>query len=199
MSRRNLITLLTAALASSGAFAQAPATAVEIDLQEQTAYLIRDGRAVLSSPICSGRDGHLTETGSFKVLEKERSHVSTLYGTIVDGRGNIVVAEADGDMSVPPGCRFVQSPMRYFVRFNNATGMHAGYLPGYPASHGCVRLPEARAIAIFNAVDVGTPVTVFGRTPHSRRFSPDEGLRAPRWSASPNDPRLVDPRTWWLR
>ncbi|MDQ6654475.1 MAG: L,D-transpeptidase, partial [Verrucomicrobiota bacterium] len=61
--------------------------------------------------------------------------------------------------------RFVPAPMRYFMRFNGAEGMHAGYLPGYAASHGCVRLPEENAIALFNAVEVGTPVTVFGRTP----------------------------------
>ena len=48
--------------------------------------------------------------------------------------------------------------------------MHASYLPGYPASHGCVRLPEEKAIAIFNAIDVGTPVTVFGRTPRGREI-----------------------------
>jgi hypothetical protein len=74
-------------------------------------------------------------------------------------------------MRVPPGCRFVQAPMPYFMRFNGAEGMHAGYLPGYPASHGCVRLPKEKAIAFFEAVEVGTPVTVFGRTP-SRRQAP---------------------------
>src|SRR5438132_525685 len=51
---------------------QTPATSVEIDLQQQTAYLIENGRAVLSAPISSGREGHLTETGSFKVIDKER-------------------------------------------------------------------------------------------------------------------------------
>src|SRR5437762_12995947 len=141
-----------AAAIASSVFGQAPTTSIEIDLQEQTAYLIRDGRAVLSTPISSGREGYLTETGSFKVLEKERTHDSNLYGTIVDASGNIVVAEAEVDMAVPAGCRFVSAPMRYFMRFNDATGMHAGYLPGYPASHGCVRLPEAKAIAIFNAI-----------------------------------------------
>lgn len=192
--------IFAAALAASSAFAQAPATSIEIDLQEQTAYLIQNGRAVVATPISSGREGNLTETGSFKVIEKERSHVSTLYGTIVDALGNIIVAEAEADMPVPPGCRFVRSPMRYFVRFNNATGMHAGYLPGYPASHGCVRLPEAKAIAIFNAVEVGTPVTVFGRTPHSRgRMTEEAQLRAARWSASPNDPRMIGPGPWWVR
>ena len=169
-------------------FAQTSSTSIEIDLQEQTAYLIRNGRAVLSTPISSGRYGHLTDVGSFKVVEKERNHFSTLYGRIEDARGNTIVADADADMPVPRGGRFVPAPMRYFVRFNSTIGMHAGYLPGYPASHGCVRLPEEKAIAIFQAVEVGTPVTVFGRTPRGRAMS-EARLRQPRRSFSPNDPR----------
>jgi len=132
MKRAALLLLVVAASAIS-APGQSPATSIEIDLQDQTAYLIRNGRAVLSTPISSGRYGHLTETGSFKVVEKERNHFSTLYGRIEDARGNTIVADADSDMPLPRGARFVPAPMRYFVRFNNATGMHAGYLPGYPA------------------------------------------------------------------
>ena len=164
---------------------------VEIDLQEQMAYLLQNGRPVLASPISSGRYGHLTKTGSFTVLEKERSHYSSLYGKIVDARGDTVVADADADMKVPSGGKFIPAPMHYFMRFHEADGMHAGYLPGYPASHGCVRMPEQYAIAFFNAVQVGTPVTVFGRTPVNRyysaqpqrawppRFSPFSGSRFP--------------------
>ena len=59
-----------------------------IDLQEQMAYLLENGRPVLASPISSGRYGHLTRTGSFTVLEKERSHYSSMYGKIVDASGN---------------------------------------------------------------------------------------------------------------
>src|ERR1041385_6483538 len=143
-------------------------TSVEIDLQEQRAYLLQNGRPVLASPISSGRYGHLTKTGSFTVLEKERSHYSSIYGKIVDARGNTVIADADADMQVPRGGKFIPAPMHYFMRFHGADGMHAGYLPGYPASHGCVRMPEQYAIAFFNAVSVGTPVTVVGRTPTGR-------------------------------
>jgi lipoprotein-anchoring transpeptidase ErfK/SrfK len=146
-------------------------TSVEIDLQEQMAYLLENGRPVLASTISSGRYGHLTKTGSFTVLEKERTHYSSLYGKIVDARGNTVVADADADMQVPRGGKFVPAPMNYFMRFHGADGMHAGYLPGYAASHGCVRMPKERAIAFFNAVQVGTPVTVFGRTPVNRYYS----------------------------
>ncbi len=143
---------------------------VELDLQQQMAYLVRGRQLVVSSPISSGRYGHLTEIGSFKVVEKERNHFSSIYGKIVDARGATLVADADIDMKVPRGGKFIPAPMRYFMRFHGATGMHAGYLPGYAASHGCVRMPEEMAIAFFNAMEVGTPVHVFGRTPRTRQY-----------------------------
>ena len=180
-------------------------TSVEIDLEEQIAYLLQNGRPLLASPISSGRYGHLTGTGSFKVLEKERTHYSSMYGKIVDARGNTIVADADADMPVPRGGKFIPAPMHYFMRFNGADGMHAGYLPGYPASHGCVRMPEQYAIALFNAVSVGTPVTVFGRTPAGRDLgqSPSPFMRGGNRFADPRfgprfDPRFgPPPPPWW--
>jgi lipoprotein-anchoring transpeptidase ErfK/SrfK len=182
-------------------------TSVEIDLEEQTAYLLQDGRPVLASPISSGRYGHLTKTGSFTILEKERSHYSSMYGKIVDARGKTIVADADADMRVPPDGKFIPAPMHYFMRFSGADGMHAGYLPGYPASHGCVRMPEQYAIDFFNSVGVGTPVTVFGRTrvgrysEQSRSMFPQRGNRFadPRWGRPPFDPRFAPPPPFWWR
>ena len=175
---------------------------MEIDLQEQRAYLLQNGRPVLASPISSGRYGHLTEGGSFKVIEKERNHYSSIYGKIVDASGRTVVADADVDMKVPSGCRFVPAPMPYFMRFHGSDGMHAGYLPGYPASHGCVRMPDQYAVAFFNAVSVGTPVTVFGRTPVNRYYS---GQTQPGFQRRPRFGPFMDPRfppppppgVWW--
>jgi lipoprotein-anchoring transpeptidase ErfK/SrfK len=177
-------------------------TSVEIDLGEQRAYLLQNGRVALSSPISSGRYGHLTARGSFKVLEKERTHYSSLYGKIVDSRGNTVVADADADMSLPPGGKFVRAPMHYFMRFNGGDGMHAGYLPGYPASHGCVRMPEQYAVAFFNAVSVGTQVTVYGRTPTGRymgQLRPRFPWGSPRFNAPRFDPRFPPPPPPWWR
>ena len=175
--------------------------AVEIDLQEQTAYLLRGNRVVLASPISSGRSGHLTETGSFKIIEKERNHYSSMYGKIIDRYGRTVVSDADADMKVPGGGKFVPAPMRYFMRFDGATGMHAGYLPGYPASHGCVRMPEQYAIQFFNAVDVGTPVRVAGKTPHTRdyfQYGPQPSRR-PQYQQRRYDPRYYRPARPRLR
>ena len=181
-------------VACASALCGAASTSVEVDLEEQRAYLLQGRRTLLVTPISTGRYGHLTETGSFRVIEKERNHFSSLYGKIVDRNGNTVVADADADMKVPRGGKFIPAPMRYFMRFNGADGMHAGYLPGYPASHGCVRMPEENAIAFFNAVEVGTPAHVFGRTPRTRdffRFGP-QPVRFPPWFGPPQrDARYV--------
>jgi len=172
---------------------------VEIDLSRQTASLISGRRVVMQSPISSGRYGHLTETGSFKVIEKERNHHSSIYGKIVDSYGRTVIADADVDMRVPRGCKFVPAPMPWFMRFHGADGLHAGYLPGYPASHGCVRMPDQLAVAFYDAVDVGTPVTVFGRTPRMNqyfRYGPQQPQpqRGPwPWSRQPIGPQY-EPR-----
>jgi hypothetical protein len=125
-----------------------------------------------------------------------------MYGKIVDAHGNTVVADADADMPVPHGGKFIPAPMHYFMRFTGADGMHAGYLPGYPASHGCVRMPQQLAIAFFNAVDVGTPVTVFGRTPTGRfaRQWQFPFMRGGNRFADPRfDPRFAPPPPpyWW--
>src|ERR671919_48754 len=104
-------------------------TSVEIDLQEQRAYLLQNRRPVLASPISSGRYGHLTQTGSFKILQKERSHYSSMYGKIVDASGNTVVADADADMQAPRRGKFIPAPMHYFMRFNGGGRKTTGSIP----------------------------------------------------------------------
>ena len=170
--RLGSICLLLFAVISNSVWAQrANPYSIEIDLQEQRAYLIEDGAIVLAAPISSGRGGHYTTPGTFKIIEKELNHFSNMYGKIVDARGRTLVADADSETRVPRGGHFVPAPMRYFMRFNGAEGMHAGFLPGRPASHGCVCLPEEDAIALFETVPVGTPVTVFGNTAQNSRQS----------------------------
>jgi L,D-transpeptidase catalytic domain len=152
---------------------------VQLDLTEQKAYLLYHDRAVLESQVSSGRPGHLTPAGNFQITNKDLKHVSSIYGRIVDRGGRTVVLDADVDMIRPAGTRFVNAPMRYFMQFAPGIGFHAGYLPGYPASHGCVRMPEEKAIAFFQAVTVGTPVTVFGTTPRVRQYQADNYNQRP--------------------
>jgi lipoprotein-anchoring transpeptidase ErfK/SrfK len=166
----SVLVAIFSVLSTVGACAQ---YSVEIDLGDQKAYLLYNGRAVMESPLSTGRYGHLTPAGSYQITNKDLKHTSSIYGKIVDRSGRTVVADADVDMIVPAGTRFVNAPMRYFMQFAPGIGMHAGYLPGYPASHGCVRMPEAKAIAFFQAVSVGTPVNVFGTTPRGRLYQAD--------------------------
>ncbi len=92
------LVLLSFALVWPTAFAQeSNRYAIEIDLQDQLAYLIEDGEVVLTTPISTGRAGHYTTRGRFKVVEKERNHYSNLYGKIVDARGRTIVADADSE------------------------------------------------------------------------------------------------------
>jgi lipoprotein-anchoring transpeptidase ErfK/SrfK len=174
---------------------------IEIDLEHQRAYLLKDGHKIAVSPISSGREGHLTPTGNFEVLQKDLNHFSNLYGKIVEkDSGRVVKSGADSAMPVPKGCEFVPAPMKWFMRFDGAAGMHAGILPGYAASHGCVRMPASKAKLFFETVEVGTPVHVFGTAP-VREVQEEES--APRRSAAfiPRPVQTPTPRPrhgWWF-
>jgi lipoprotein-anchoring transpeptidase ErfK/SrfK len=144
-----------------------PSIAIEIDLAEQKAWVLQDGQRIYETNISSGRTGFETPSGSFSVVQKDPDHKSTLYGKIVDAKGRVVLSDADCDTPVPPGAKFQAAPMKNFLRINGAVGMHAGRLPGYPASHGCIRLPPSKAALFFNIAEVGTPVRVFGTAPRT--------------------------------
>ena len=138
---------------------------IEIDVAKQRAYLLRDSKKIAESPVSTGRPGHLTPTGDFEVLQKDPDHSSSLYGSIVSDSGRIVKRGADFATPVPKGCHFERAPMKYFLRFEGASGMHVGVLPGYPASHGCVRMPLSKAQEFYAAAEIGSPVHVFGTIP----------------------------------
>ena len=134
---------------------------VKIKISEQKAYFYKGGNLVGVSQLSTGREGTGTPTGSYKIIQKDKDHVSNLYGDYVDDAGNVVVPNvAVNKDPKPPGTKFKGAPMPYFMRIVGGVGMHAGYLPGYPASHGCIRMPEFMAENFFNAVSTGTPVTI---------------------------------------
>jgi lipoprotein-anchoring transpeptidase ErfK/SrfK len=141
-----------------------PGTRVVINLSEQRAYLIEGGKVSLISPIASGKPGYSTPTGSFTILSKDIDHRSQSFGLLVDGSGRITNSNATPSTYVPPGNYYRPAPMPYYMQFSQAIGMHAGYLPGYPASHGCVRMPRDLAALFFARVNIRTPVTVDGNT-----------------------------------
>lgn len=107
---------------------------VIINIGAQRAYLVKDGRIAFDTPISSAATGHRTPRGTFAISEKVRSgKMSTIY----------------------------KCPLPGWMRLGEtAVGMHQGDLPGYPASHGCIRMPLESALFIFDHVQVGTPVDV---------------------------------------
>lgn len=106
---------------------------IEIDLAAQRVWLWHEGHIVLNAPISSGRQSRPTPTGQFLVTEKYKTWKSTLY----------------------------PAKMPYFLRLSCGDfGLHEGVLPGYPASHGCIRLPGKAAKELFETVPIGTLVEI---------------------------------------
>jgi len=135
---------------------------IVINLHLQKASFYKGEQLVGVSKISTGSEGRDTPPGSYKIIEKDKDHRSNLYGVFKDKLTEEVV-DNDADIKnepVPEGCYFEGASMPYFMRFNGGIGMHTGYLPGYNASHGCVRMPDHMARTYFSNVRVGTPVIV---------------------------------------
>jgi hypothetical protein len=107
---------------------------LEITLASQTVALVRDGVPVFNTTCSTGRPGRFaTRTGDYVITDKTRHHVSSIY----------------------------KVEMPYFMRLNCLDfGMHEGYVPNYPASHGCIRLPGDAARKFFDELPIGTLVSV---------------------------------------
>lgn len=134
---------------------------IKISIGEQRAYFFKDSKLVGISQLSTGREGLDTPMGTYKVTQKDIDHSSSRYGDYVDASDNVVVPNIDNEKDPkPPGTKYKGAPMPYFMRIVGGVGMHAGYLPGYPASHGCIRMPEFMAENFFNNVESGTPVTI---------------------------------------
>jgi hypothetical protein len=112
----------------------AGAERVVIGLSDQLAFLYRGDTLVAVSTISSGKDDKPTPTGIFPILEKKPMHRSIKYEN---------------------------APMPFMQRLDKyGTALHAGYNPGVPASHGCIRLPAKFAAKLYTVTQVGTPVFI---------------------------------------
>ena len=106
---------------------------VIITLSKQKATLYKNDEAVRSCRVSTGRKGFSTPTGRFVITDKQRDWVSTIY-----------------KVSMP-----------FFMRLScMEIGMHAGVCPGYPASHGCIRMPRADVQSLYSMLKIGDPVTI---------------------------------------
>lgn len=105
-----------------------------IDLSDQRMKLYApDGKVLFTSRVSTGKQGHRTPTGEYVITDKHTKHNSSIYG----------------------------SSMPYFQRLSSsAFGFHSGDCPGYPASHGCVRMPDSAAKRLFSITPVGTRVVI---------------------------------------
>ena len=135
---------------------------IVVNLATQRACLLAGNEVYIDTPISSGKASAPTRAGTFAILEKIPEHRSTMYGQFVDKRGQIVRAGVSMKLdAAPAGTRYADTAMRFFCRFTDAgSGIHGGILPGYPAAHGSIRVPEDVAKLIFEKVKVGTPVEI---------------------------------------
>lgn len=107
---------------------------VIVSLSDQMAYLYRGYTLMAVSTISSGKEGRDTPTGIFSVLDKKPMYRSKKYDN---------------------------APMPFMQRIDNyGIALHAGFNPGRPASHGCVRLPSDFAKKLYDTTSVGTPVLI---------------------------------------
>jgi hypothetical protein len=105
-----------------------------IDLKQQQAYVYRNGVRIARSTVSTGKPGYETPTGVFSILQKQREHYSNRYDN---------------------------APMPFMQRLTwSGVALHAGHLPGYPASHGCVRLPYAFSERLFGITATGATVVI---------------------------------------
>jgi lipoprotein-anchoring transpeptidase ErfK/SrfK len=112
---------------------------IVVSIPLQRAYVYRGGTLIGLSTVSTGRRGHETPTGRFDILEKRRQHFSNLYNN---------------------------APMPFMQRLTwDGIALHAGQIPGHPASHGCVRLPLDFARNLFAVTRVGASVHVVDASP----------------------------------
>lgn len=136
---------------------------VNINLAEQRATYRRAGREIGWSYVATGKEGHGTPSGTYRITEKIVDKHSNRYGWIEDEWGNVTNGDAQPGTPVPEGERYVPAPMPYWMRLTSTgIGMHAGVIPkpGEAASHGCIRLPKELAPVLYEVVNVGTTVTI---------------------------------------
>lgn len=135
---------------------------IVVSIPKQRAYLMIDEQIVADGPISTGKRGHESPLGHMHVLEKDPNHHSSLYGDFVDGSGRIVRAGVSARIdSAPSGTHFAGAAMKWFLRLTeDGVGMHLGILPGYPASHGCIRESSEGAKLFYDHARVGTSVDV---------------------------------------
>jgi len=107
---------------------------IVVSIPQQRAFIYQDGQLIAISTVSTGSEGRETPVGEFTILQKKTFHRSNLYSN---------------------------APMPYMQRLTwDGIALHAGHLPGYPASHGCIRLPKEFARQLYDLTEMGGQVSV---------------------------------------
>src|SRR5438128_8998509 len=123
----------TAATKETNAKPQGPLI-IAVSIEQQKVRVYDANGLFAESPVSTGMKGHSTPMGVFSVIQKHKMHRSNIYSG---------------------------APMPYMQRITwSGVAMHAGVLPGYPASHGCIRMPMAFAVKMWNWTKMGARVIV---------------------------------------
>lgn len=133
-----------------------------IDRPNQTAFFYKGDTIVGRTPVSVGSEGHDTPAGNYKVLEKKLVHYSSTWGVAKKTSTGEIVNENFSPKTdkMPAGCVYEPAKMPYSLRIVGGYFMHVGYVPGYAASHGCIRVPEDMAKKFWANAFVGMPVTI---------------------------------------
>jgi lipoprotein-anchoring transpeptidase ErfK/SrfK len=137
------------------------AAKIVVHIQEQRAYFFKGKALVGETTVSTGKPGFSTPPGQYRVVWKDKDHISTRFGDYVDDFGNVVKSNIDSARDPrPKGSHYDGARMPYAMFFRGGYAMHQGYVPPYAASHGCIRLPNGIAEIFFNNAPYGTPVVV---------------------------------------
>ncbi len=132
-----------------------------VDTNLQIAKYYIAGQQVGWSNVSSGKAGHGTPSGTFKVLAKDADHKSSTYGSVVDAAGNTLIADYTAGQPMPAGGIYKGAEMNNALQITN-TGiwMHEGIVTGATESHGCIRLPKDMAKIFFDNTPVGSTIII---------------------------------------
>ncbi len=136
------------AAAEKAAQSMHPLTIVVSTRHQHVKVYNSSGRVISEAPVSTGQPGHETPHGVFSIIAKEQMHHSNLYN---------------------------DAPMPWMERITwSGVALHAGNLPGYPASHGCIRLPHAYSRSLYSLTRLGTRVIVSGDDPAPTHFAHED-------------------------
>ncbi|MBU3664937.1 MAG: hypothetical protein FGM15_03540 [Chthoniobacterales bacterium] len=137
-------------------------TKITVSLGRQRACLLVCGEVAIEAPVSSGQRRARTPAGNYEITEKATTHLSGQHGDFIDAKGRVVRNGVSTRTDpAPSGTAFRPVALQYYMKLNaDGLALHAGRLPGYPASDVSVRLPADIAPLIYQRVKVGTPVVI---------------------------------------